>query len=85
MSREIIAGQGGYIGKGDYTSGYTTPHVYVIDGKTHEVEAVLGEIDELLQWVKVVILIAVVVGLVELGVLVRMRVRKKVELISKGT
>jgi len=74
---EIIAGQGGYIGKGDYTSGYTTPHVYVIDGKTHEVEAVLGEIDELLQWVKVVILMAVVVGLVELGVVVRMKVRKK--------
>ena len=74
---EIIAGQGGYIGKGDYTSGYTTPHVYVIDGKTHEVEAVLGEIDELLQWVKVVILIAVVVGLVELGVLVRLKVKKE--------
>ncbi|UCF07599.1 MAG: VCBS repeat-containing protein [Thermoplasmata archaeon] len=72
---EIIAGQGGYIGKGDYTSGYVTPHVYIIDGKTHQIEAVLGEIDEVLQWVQVGILVAVVIGLVETGIIVRLRTR----------
>jgi len=74
---EIVAGQGGYIGKGDYTSGYVTPHVYVIDGRTHRIEAVLGEIDAVLQWLKIGILIAVVVAVAELAVIGRIRVRPK--------
>jgi hypothetical protein len=72
---EIIAGQGGYIGKGDYTSGYVTPHVYVIDGRTHEIEAVLGEIDEFLQWVQVGILVTIVIALVEIGIIVRIKTK----------
>jgi hypothetical protein len=40
---EIVASQGGYTGKGDYTSGYTEPHIYIIDGKTHEIETTVGE------------------------------------------
>ena len=70
---EIVAGQGGYIGKGDYTSGYVTPHVYVIDGRTHEIEAVIGEEDALLQWLKVAILISAVVGISELAIIGRKR------------
>ena len=83
---EIIAGQGGYIGKGDYTSGYVTPHIYVIDGKTHAIEAVLGEIDEVLQWVQVGILVTIVIALVEVGVIVRIRTKpsKKPESTSRG-
>ena len=44
---EIIAGQGGYQGKADFTSAYTDPHIYIIDGRTKAVEAVLGEQDYL--------------------------------------
>jgi hypothetical protein len=40
---EIIAAQGGYVGKGDYTSGYSEPHIYVIDGKSHKIENTIGE------------------------------------------
>ena len=74
---EIVAGQGGYIGKGDYTSGYVTPHVYVIDGKTHEIEAVLGEIDEVLQWIQVGILLTVVIAMVEVAIIVRIKTKPK--------
>lgn len=70
---EIVAGQGGYIGKGDYTSGYVTPHVYVIDGKSHDIEAVIGEEDALLQWLKVAVLISAVIGIAELAVIGRTR------------
>lgn len=76
---EIIAGQGGYIGKGDYTSGYVTPHVYVIDGKTHEVEAVFGEVDAILQWLKIGILLALIVALAELALIGRMRSMEKLQ------
>lgn len=81
---EIIAGQGGYIGKGDYTSGYVTPHIYIINGRTHKIEAVLGEIDPILQWVQVGILIAAVVALIELGIIVRMKTKKRWKVKSKG-
>jgi hypothetical protein len=81
---EIIAGQGGYNGKGDFTSGYVTPHVYIIDGRTHEIEAVLGEVDIFLQWIQVGILIAAVVALIELGIIVRMITKKKTQEKSKG-
>ncbi|MGA1821853.1 MAG: FG-GAP-like repeat-containing protein [Thermoplasmatota archaeon] len=69
---EIIAGQGGYNGKGDFTSGYTTPHVYVIDGNTHEIEAVFGEVDQVVQWLKIAILIFIVIGIALLATLARM-------------
>jgi hypothetical protein len=65
---EIITGQGGYIGKGDYTSGYVPPHIYVIDGATKKMEAVLGEIDETVQWLKVGILALLLIGLVQLAI-----------------
>ncbi|RLF72934.1 MAG: hypothetical protein DRN42_06025, partial [Thermoplasmata archaeon] len=68
---EIIAGQGGYQGKGDYTSGYCTPHVYVIDGKTHRIEAVLGEVDPVKEWVRVGIITALAVAVAEIGVIWR--------------
>jgi len=70
---EIVAGQGGYVGKGDYTSGYVSPHVYVIDGKTHDIEAVLGKEDTLLQWLKIAVLISAVVGVAELAIIGRKR------------
>lgn len=44
-SVEIIAAQGGYDGKGDFTSAYTAPHIYIIGGKNYEFKTVLGEID----------------------------------------
>jgi hypothetical protein len=44
---EIIAGQGGYQGKADFTSAYTDPHIFIIDGRTKAVEAKLGEQDYL--------------------------------------
>jgi len=74
---EIIDGQGGYVGKGDYTSGYVTPHIYVIDGKSHEIEAVLGEIDTTKQWAQVGILVMAVVALAEIGIIARIKTRKR--------
>ncbi len=74
---EIIAGQGGYVGKGDYTSGYTTPHVYVIDGSTKETEAVLGEIDEVIQWLTIAIISGVVIALLQLGLISRWWLKKR--------
>jgi len=44
---EIVAGQGGYQGKADFTSAYTDPHIIIIDGRTKAVEAMLGEPDYL--------------------------------------
>jgi WD40 repeat protein len=75
--QEIIAGQGGYIGKGDYTSGYVTPHVYVIDGKTKTTEAVLGDIDEVKQWMIVVIIILSALALIQLALISRLILRKR--------
>ncbi len=74
---EIIAGQGGYVGKGDYTSGYVTPHVYIIDGRTKEVEAVLGEVDEVRQWLSVFIIAGTAVALIQIAVIIRIIVRKR--------
>lgn len=44
---EIVAGQGGYQGKSDFTSAYTDPHIFIIDGRTKAVEAILGGTDYL--------------------------------------
>jgi nitrogen fixation-related uncharacterized protein len=69
---EIITGQGGYIGKGDYTSGYVPPHIYIMDGRTKAMEAVLGAVDSTVQWLKAGILALVLLGLVQLAILFRL-------------
>jgi hypothetical protein len=69
---EIIAGQGGYNGKGDFTSGYVTPHVYVIDGRTKEIEEIFGEVDPVLQWMKVGTIALVFLAIIQLAVLSRL-------------
>lgn len=74
---EIIAAQGGYQGKGDFTSGYTTPHLYVIDGKTHAIEQTVGEKDYVRMWFQIGLLAVVVVFLIELGVLTKLLKRRK--------
>ena len=68
---EIIAAQGGYQGKGDYTSGYTTPHIYVIDGETHEIEYTLGEKDYVEFTMQIILLVLIVIFLVEVSVLTK--------------
>ena len=68
---EIIAAQGGYQGKGDYTSGYTTPHIYVIDGKTHEIEYTLGDKDYVELVLQIILLVVVILFLVQVGVLTK--------------
>ncbi|MBN1539596.1 MAG: VCBS repeat-containing protein [Candidatus Thermoplasmatota archaeon] len=69
---EIIAGQGGYNGKGDFTSGYVAPHVYVIDGRTKEIEEVMGDVDEVLQWFKVATFALIALMLVQVAILSRL-------------
>jgi hypothetical protein len=68
---EIIAAQGGYQGKGDYTSGYTTPHIYVIDGETHEIEFTLGEKDYVKWSMQLILLALIIIFLVEIGALTK--------------
>lgn len=68
---EIIAGQGGYNGKGDFTSGYTAPHVYIIDGKTKQVEDIFGRVDTFMQWMKVAELVLVGAGLAQIALISR--------------
>lgn len=72
---EIIAGQGGYNGKGDFTSGYTTPHVYVIDGSTKEIESVFGKVDPVVQWMKVAEFILIGAALAQIALISRFWVR----------
>jgi len=66
---EIIAAQGGYQGKGDFTSGYTLPHLYVIDGKTHEIELVVGERDMTGFALQSILLVLIIFFLIEISVL----------------
>ena len=74
---EIIACQGGYVGKGDYTSGYSTPHIYIIDGKTKRMEAILGEEDKAVPILQIVLLLSAAIFIILCAALVRivMRVR----------
>jgi hypothetical protein len=74
---EIIAAQGGYQGKGDFTSGYTTPHLYVIDGKTHQIEQTVGEKDYVRMWFQIGLLAVVIVFLIEVGILTKLLKRRK--------
>ncbi len=64
---EIVASHGGYTGKGDYTSGYTDPHIYIIDGKTHEIEIIIGETHWLGFALQFIFLILIILFLVVLN------------------
>jgi outer membrane protein assembly factor BamB len=70
---DIVAAQGGYQGKGDFTSGYSDPHIYIIDGETREFTYVLGERD--LQGVLLtgVLLLLVLVALILINILAKDR------------
>ncbi len=76
---EIIATQGGYQGKADFTSAYTTPHIFIIDGKTHTIEETIGEPDYLAFAFQIVIVTLVIVFLVLLNIIVR---KKKVQKVT---
>ena len=76
---EIIATQGGYQGKADFTSAYTTPHIFIIDGKTHVIEDTIGEPDYLAFAFQIVIVTLVIVFLVLLNIIVR---KKKVQKVT---
>ena len=73
---EIVAAQGGYRGKGDYTSSYSDPHIYIIDGKTHEIELILGEKDMVRFGLQIALLVLVILFLIEISVLTKL-IRKK--------
>lgn len=80
---EIIAAQGGYQGKSDFTSAYTTPHIFVIDGKTYAIEERLGEPDYLAWAFQIVIISLVIFLLVVLNMFVK---KKKVQkVVAKET
>lgn len=68
---ELIAAQGGYQGKGDYTSGYTTPHIYVIDGKTHKVEITLGERDNVKLVLQIILIGLIILFLIEVSLVTK--------------
>ncbi len=70
---DIIASQGGYQGKGDFTSGYSDPHIYVIDGKTREFKYVLGERDLGGTVLTGVLLLLILTALILLSVLTKDR------------
>lgn len=76
---EIIAAQGGYQGKSDFTSAYTTPHIFIIDGKTHTIEETIGEPDYLAFALQIVTITLVIVFLVLLNLIVR---KKKVQKVT---
>jgi len=74
---EVVLAQGGYQGKGDFTSGYTTPHIYVLDGSTHQFEYVLGERNIWGMVLLVALLVLIIVALLEVGLLTkRYRLRR---------
>lgn len=74
---EIIAGQGGYTGKGDYTSGYTEPHIYIIDGRTHEIEITIGETNYFDISLQILTLILILFFLLGLGLYAKYHKRLK--------
>ncbi len=74
---EIIASQGGYIGKADWTSAYTTPHIYILNGKTHEIEYKIGEFDNVEIMLQALVIILVVVTLLNLNFALRTKRTKR--------
>ncbi|MEE9340125.1 MAG: hypothetical protein V3V21_00495, partial [Thermoplasmata archaeon] len=65
---EIVAAQGGYQGKADFTSAYTAPHIYILDGSTHTVEVALGGRDYIGWTLQIFIAVLIIVLLVGLNV-----------------
>jgi hypothetical protein len=74
---EIIASQGGYIGKADWTSAYTTPHIYILNGKTREIEYKIGEFDNVEIMFQAVLIILVVITLLHLNFALRTKRTKR--------
>lgn len=74
---EIIACQGGYIGKADWTSAYTSPHIYIINGKTHVIEQKLGEPDYLGIMLQGAVVFLVVITLVHINLALRSKKQKR--------
>ena len=70
---DIVASQGGYQGKGDFTSGYSDPHIYIIDGETREFTHVLGERDLGGAVLTGILLLLVLVALILVSVLAKDR------------
>ncbi|UCG68614.1 MAG: VCBS repeat-containing protein [Thermoplasmata archaeon] len=82
--QEIIACQGGYVGKSDWTSAYTTPHIYIINGKTHEIEFKLGEPDYMGIVLQAVVILLVVVTLININLALRAKKpRRKMKMGSR--
>jgi hypothetical protein len=79
---EFIAAQGGYIGKADWTSGYSTPHIYVFDGRTRTLIATLGSIDYLETVLQVAAVVLVIITLVNLNWYIKKRKNAKAK--AKG-
>jgi hypothetical protein len=75
--QEIIACQGGYIGKADWTSAYTSPHIYIINGKTHEIEYKLGEPDYLGIVLQAVVILLIVITLININLALRSKKPKR--------
>jgi hypothetical protein len=82
---EIIAAQGGYVGKGDYTSGYTEPHIYIIDGKTKEIEIVVGRTNPFITLFQILILILVIFLLLGLNFFIKYHRRAKTMSAERST
>jgi len=82
---EIVAAQGGYVGKGDYTSGYTEPHIYIIDGKTKEIEIIVGRTNPFITLFQIIILILVIFLLIGLNYYIKYRRRVKALSTDQGT
>jgi hypothetical protein len=70
---EIIAAQGGYKGKGDFTSAYTAGHIYIINGKTYEFEATLGEIDYFGYLLEALVVILIIMIIIQLNIYTSIR------------
>jgi hypothetical protein len=70
---DIIASQGGYQGKGDFTSGYSNPHIYVIDGESKEFKYVLGERDQMGTLLTGLLLLLILIALIEVSILAKDR------------
>jgi hypothetical protein len=70
---DIVASQGGYQGKGDFTSGYSNPHIYIIDGSTKEFKHVLGERDIWGTVLTGILLLLILIALVLLSLLAKVR------------
>jgi hypothetical protein len=81
---EIVATQGGYVGKGDYTSGYSDPHIYIIDGKTHEIEIIIGETHPLGFILQILILVLTLLFLLGLNYYLKYRRKVKLFMASKS-